>query len=704
MKKSELYEIRKKYFHTYWKYKLILWDKFNYDKLSNIMYLKRSGRNENDTYNDCIIMIDTETSKKDSKNPAPNHVCAFTVTIRAFDMNIVTLFGHRPDELIDCMDLIHENMQGLHTIFYCHNYPYDYVFCRKFMFAKWGTPEKVLNVKPHYPILMIFKNGIILKDSLILSQKSLERWANDLDVEHKKAIGKWDYDLIRNQDYQFNKNEREYIEHDTLAGVECIQKTMDALGKRIYSIPFTATGIPREQVQKIGKEYQAHEMFQKLSPNYLVYKIFEAAFHGGYVHGNRYYINELIEGLIDAYDFASSYPFCILAEKFPMSAWEEWRDCSIDEILSSADNYAFVCKLILHDFELKDKFNPMPALQFSKMINPINCILDNGRVLKGSYAEIYLTSADLRVIKSQYQAAHHICVEVYCSRLDYLPRWFTDYVYSLFQAKTYLKCGDPVEYSLSKAKLNSCYGMMVQKAIQEDIQEDYLTGEYKVEHDEEFTFTEEEMKLYMKYINNHNKVLPYCWGIFVTSYAFEHLFELGACAGTWLYSDTDSCYGQNWDMKKLEAYNNKCKDKLRANGYGPVIRNDREYWLGIAEHDGSYSEFKMMGAKRYAGRSIDDGEIHITVAGVPKKKGALCLDNDLNNFAPGFIFHGTKTGKRQHTYFYADDIYTDENGNITGDSIDLNPCDYLLDMVRIDDFDAIMTDEIEVIDYEQKEE
>ena len=82
----------------------------------------------------------------------------------------------------------------------------------------------------------------------------------------------------------------------------------------------------------------------------------------------------------------------------------------------------------------------------------------------------------------------------------------------------------------------------------------------------------------------------------------------------------------------------------------------------------------------------------------------MCLDNDLNNFKPGFIFLGTKTGKKQHTYFYTDDIYTDENGNITGDSIDLNPCDYLLDMVRIDDFDAIMTDEIEVIDYEQKEE
>ena len=47
------------------------------------------------------------------------------------------------------------------------------------------------------------------------------------------------------------------------------------------------------------------------------------------------------------------------------------------------------------------------------------------------------------------------------------------YVYELFKNKTMLKGGDPVDYALAKAKLNSLYGMCVQKAIQQDIVEDY---------------------------------------------------------------------------------------------------------------------------------------------------------------------------------------------------------------------------------------
>ena len=45
---------------------------------------------------------------------------------------------------------------------------------------------------------------------------------------------------------------------------------------------------------------------------------------------------------------------------------------------------------------------------------------------------------------------------------DYLPRWYTDYVFECFKDKTMLKGGDPVAYALAKAKVNSLYGMMVQ--------------------------------------------------------------------------------------------------------------------------------------------------------------------------------------------------------------------------------------------------
>ena len=60
------------------------------------------------------------------------------------------------------------------------------------------------------------------------------------------------------------------------------------------------------------------------------------------------------------------------------------------------------------------------------------------------------------------------------------------------------------------------------------------------------------------------------------------------------------------------------------------------------------------------------------------KSGYKCLNDNIDNFTDGLIFSGSVTGKKTHTYFYVDDIYTDEKGNLTGDSIDLSECDYLL--------------------------
>lgn len=700
MNRQELYDLRKEKVQKR-KYVMCYWEKYNYTFLQNIMYVYRSGRGSNASYDDCIIMLDTETSKKDSSKVAENHVVAFTISIRAFNHNIVTLWGRRPDDCISCITNIMENLSGDHTVIYVHNLSYDYVFLRQFLMQSYGRPVKQLNVKSHYPILIEYQNGLILKDSLILSGCKLEKWASDLNVEHQKAVGKWDYDKIRTQNEHFSSDELNYIENDTLAGVECIDALMQQLNKRIYSIPYTMTGIPREECYKRGSPYHAHDLFTKLSPSYDIYKILEQfVFHGGYTHADRHFINEVIEN-VRCYDFTSSYPYCMLAFKFPMTRFEKYGDCSSDDILKHSDKYAFFFKLVLYKFKLKDPFTSMPVLQFSKGQNMINCVMDNGRVLCGGYMEIWVTEQDLDIIRRQYDIEKHICLDVYYSEKDYLPRWFTDYVYELFKNKVMLKGGDPVDYALSKARLNSLYGMCVQKAIQQDIEEDYETGDFSIKEQDDEEYYEE------KYINNRRKILPYMWGCWVTAYALYNLFSLFECVADAdgysqpIYADTDSCYAHAWNDEKIVAYNEGCKQKLLKNGYGPVLRNGKEHWLGVAVSDGDkdlYTEFKVQGAKRYCGRSKEDGNIHITVAGVPKN-GAACLNDDIDNFTKGFIFPGIKTGKKTHTYFF-NDIYTDSKGNITGDSIDLSPCDYLLDDIPVYDFERIFEEEIEVQTYE----
>lgn len=687
MKRSKLVQIRTEWFNNIWKYHIFHHSNFNYQILDKILYIKRSGRGDNDKYNDIWIMLDTETSKK-SGDTQDNHVCMWTISLRAFGVNIATIWGRKPSTCIETALKIHERLQGDKTIFYVQNLSYDWVFLRKFFFNLMGFPVRQLNTKPHYPINIEFSNGIILKDTLILSQRSLEKWAIDLNVEHKKAVGSWNYDQIRNQDRIYTYDELHYAENDTLAGVECLDATCTNLKKHIYSMPYTATGIPRNEMQLRGKAEHAHDWYLRMVFTYQQQIKGEKVYHGGYTHANRHYVNLLISGLTECYDFASSYPFILLSEKFPGEKFTSMPNMSISEILRDSENNAYMFKLILIKPSLKYDQIEMPTLQFSKAVKCINPILDNGRVLAADYIEIYLTELDLEIIAGQYDYESEICVEVEASHKDYLPRWFTDYVFELFEKKTMLKGGDPVLYSISKAALNSLYGMSVQKPIKDNIIEDYETGDNIVQ----LVDPEEG---YNKHVKKYTSVLPYQIGIWVTAAAFRNLFRLGKCCDIWLYSDTDSCYGQNWNKTAINTYNDQCKDKLIKNGYGPVVRNGREYWLGVAEFDGAYSEFKIMGAKRYCGRYVEDGKLHITVAGVPKT-GAECLNDDINNFAPGFIFSGSVTNKKTHTYIFKEEVYVDEHGNETGDSVDLSQCDYLLDAVNVHTWDDILSRKIEV--------
>lgn len=698
-------------------YKMLHWTDYNYEELSSILCFKKSGPKGNGkTYNDVFIMADTETSKKrpdstlkkyDKKRNVTqiqyvgtnNHVCAWSIAIRAFDTNIVTLWGHRPDTLVTCIEKIHAAMPGDNTIIYWHNMPYDYVFERKFFFVKWGTPKKVLNVKPHYPIYLTFENGIMMKDSLILAQRRLEKWADDLDVEHKKAVGSWEYNKIRSQQEVFSEDELKYIECDVLAGVECLNKTADALGKRVYTLPYTATGIPREEVKKRGKKAHAHNEFLRQAPDYELYCILEQVYHGGFTHANRH----LIEVIVNAfcYDESSAYPYQLLTMKAPAEKFTKLgKDVKIKYILHNSNEYGFIFKLTLAKFELKDKYFPMPPLQLSKCTKTVNCVVDNGRIIQGEYAEIWLNEIDLELINRYYSIGGNLCTDVYYAYKTYLPKWFTDYVYQCYYDKTMLKGGDPVAYAIAKAKLNSLYGMACMKNVKIPIEEDYLTGEYENKKD----VNPEE--LYNKYVNNYETVLPYVWGIWCTSGALSQLFKLGECTAAgqhWVYSDTDSCYSTGFDKAKIKAFNDECKQNLINRGYGAVMFKGREYWLGIAEHNPDedvHPEFVTVGAKRYAYTNTD-GSVHITCAGVPKKNGAKCLKGDIKNFKANLVFDGPTTGKSMHTYFYVDNIYTDSKGNLTGDSINLSPCDYLLDSVHVVDWEKFFEEDIFIQVYDE---
>lgn len=684
----------------------VYWEDYKYNWLSNIETEYRFSKKQKKTLNSIFIMLDTETSKSKESGNNENHVVYFTISANYKGRDLFTLHGSKPSEAVLACQRLHNSMPGEQTFIYVHNLGYDWTFLRRFFFMNFGHPIRQLNTKSHYPIYIEFENGIILRDSLILAQRKLEKWGSDLKVKHQKAVGYWDYSKYRNQQEEYTEKEHQYAEFDTLCGVECLEATRQLLGKRVGSMPWTATGIPREEIRKRGKKNRAKDWFNRVIGDWQFQKQLEATYHGGFTHADRHYIGHIFRlkngSYVQCFDFASSYPFCLLAKKYPAERFFSVPNTQKENIIKDSEDYAFCFKFIAIGVKLKDDSIPMPALQFSKCVKSVNDVTDNGRILCADYIEIYLTEQDLIVINEQYDFKGSLCIEVMCSKKDYLPRWFTDYVFELFENKTKLKGGDKVLYSLAKALLNSLYGVTVQRPVKDDIIEVYepeliddIRNVWKTEkHDTDY---EEQ---YNKWKESRNNILPYFIGVWVTAYAFRNLFELGKCVkegSIWIYSDTDSGYSNGWDLEKVNAYNEKCKQELLANGYGCVYHMGREWWLGVAETDGDndlYSEFVTVGAKRYCGRNKADNEIHITVAGVPKK-GSECLNNDIKQFKKGFIFPGTKTGKLTHEYIY-NEIHTDSDGNEIGDSINLTPCDYLLDDVLITEWESLITDDIDI--------
>lgn len=687
-------------------YELTEYTNFDYSILNNCETVRTSGKKPH-TVNQAIIMFDTETTKL-YDNPVVNGkigavvnaVIAFTVSIRCFGINICTLYGHTPTQLTDCLTRVRKALAGDKVLMYAHNLAYDYTFCRRFFFREWQKPVKFLATKPHYPVNVEFENGIALRDSLALAQRSLDRWAKDMNVPHQKALGKWDYSKRRTQNHEFTADELEYIEHDTLAGVECLDYLRLSLGVATLEKYYTATGIPRRDVKRVGKDEYANKLFSRCVPDYDTYRKLEKCFHGGFTHANRSIVEETIKGRVECYDFASSYPFVMCSEKYPMTPFVKVCDAEVSEILDNADEYAFIFKFEASNITLKDPYFPMPCLQKSKAIDLYGYSEDNGRLLCADYFSAYITEQDLKVISQLYTWDSAYCTEVEYSVKEYLPKWFTDYVYKLYYDKCTLKGVDNLLYALSKAKLNSLYGLCATRSIREDNAEDYDTGEYYIPDK-----TEEQIKEdYNNYCMSHDNVLLFQWGVYVTAYAFKNLFTLGInCVdyehgGIWCYSDTDSCYSTLWDPEKVNAYNEQCIKKMSANGYEPVVYNGKTFSLGVATFDGAYTEYRTLGAKRYCGRSVEDNKLHLTLAGVPKK-GVECLHDNINEFTTGAVFDGVTTGKLGHFYLLHD-IYNID-GYEVADSIDLNPCDYLLTAIERDN--AWLNSEITIPYFDEDE-
>lgn len=126
--------------------------------------------------------------------------------------------------------------------------------------------------------------------------------------------------------------------------------------------------------------------------------------------------------------------------------------------------------------------------------------------------------------------------------------------------------------------------------------------------------------------------LSFSYGVWVCAWARNNLLEnLIKLDKNVLYADTDSLklFG-DYDKSVIDNYNKSVVEKIEKvcnernidiNKFKPKDFKGKEHLLGVFDNDGNYSSFITQGAKKYAYVDKKDNEIHITVAGVPKKRG-----------------------------------------------------------------------------------
>lgn len=535
---------------------------------------------------------------------------------------------------------------------YVHNLAYEWEFIRT-AFPKWQYDDDIFFVDSRKPLYAVYDDAIEFRCSYLLSNMSLRTYLKRWNVEHKKT--ELDYEKVRYPWTELTEQEIEYCLNDVQGLGEAIRKEMYSNGDTVATIPYTSTGYIRRDVIQI-MQGRKQWMKKTLAP-FNIYSLLREAFRGGDTHANRYYVMDIIEN-VKSYDFSSSYPYELCSRLYPLGEWKQFKGQIFElEEMAKKINSAYICKVRLKEVRLKDKYNGMPYLPYSKMDKCVDWRLDNGRVLSCKECYITITDIDYKIIKEEYNIGFIEVIEAYTSEYRKLPKDIINYIVELFEKKTSLKgSDDPFEkemYMKSKNKINAMYGLTVQDPVA--IQELYSVTDDVYYIDDRYTKEE----LYQDYLDSFTG-LPYQVGVWVTAYARYDLKQLQKIgAKSVIYVDTDSVKLKKPDkavINAIELFNNERKiDKLSA-----VDRNGKVHYMGLAEFEGEYSKFITGGAKKYA--DVINGKFEITIAGVPKRIGAEMMQN-IGNFKEGFIFKNCKNGIKYSEWTKKDCKIIDVDGH-----------------------------------------
>lgn len=631
------------------------------DKHKDIKFIKQRRKGE---IANAPFSFDIETSSfYDTKNNKTAIMYAFAVGI--VDSCII---GRTWEEfLFICKRLV--SFYGLNLkrriIIYIHNLEFEFQFMRKYF--SW---DKVFAMDSRDVLFAITRDGIEFRCSYHLSGYSLEKTLEHLQ-HHKieKLVGDLDYSLIRHSKTPMTEKELAYLRNDVLGLLAYIDEKIDEEGN-ITKLSLTQTG----EVRKLCKSYcypkgknkgntfwNYRNIINKLTINSVKeYYMMKDSFAGGFTHANAWRVGKVYQN-VSSYDFTSSYPAVLVAEKYPMGAGEKIVIKNKKQFEENLSTYCCVFKITFEEIEsaiLQEHYISTSHLLFSEGV-----VEDNGRLVKAKKITIVINEIDYKIISKAYKRKKESVSTFYRYVKGYLPKPLILAILTLYKDKTELKdiIGREKEYMHTKEKLNAIFGMCVTNIVRDEII--YEDDEWTKEEND----TEDIVEILEKYNKSFNRFLFYLWGVYCTAYArFNLWLGIFALGMDYIYSDTDSLKYLNYEKHQefFIKYNALQRKKLEIvmkyhnldfSLVEPTTIKGNKKLLGEFDYEGEYQMFKTLGAKRYL--TYKDDKLKLTCSGVNSKyaipyllKKYESVEGVFNAFEDELEIPAGYTGKQIHTY------------------------------------------------------
>lgn len=614
-------------------------------------------------YMDCVCAFDIETSTLPDMEQAIMYIWQFQID------DYCTVIGRTWEEYFEFMRRIREEIRPNLLCIYVHNLSFEFQFLKgRYDFET----DEVFAVDSRKVLKCTMFNTFEYRCSYLHSNMSLDAFTHRMGVPDAK-LHDFDYDKIRYPWTPLSEDELAYCVNDVRGLVQALKKEMSMDGDTLYTIPLTSTGYVRRDCKKAMEGFN-HRQLAEILPDENVYLLLREAFRGGNTHANRWYAGDILHD-VHSIDLVSAYPSVMINYEFPMGQFVNVGELEIEKLLDLVyhKKKAVLFRIALHDVKLISRYTGAPYLSRDKCRNIQGGHFDNGRILDAEYLETTLTDIDLQIVLNQYDFSGSHVWDVHYTKYGKLPEMFRSVILQYFDTKTKLKRnpGDPENeeqeyfYQKSKNKLNSLYGMTAQDPAK--ISTIFTEGEFVIKDESIVDILKKNYK---------RAFLSYAWGVWVTARCRWVLQQgIDAAGDRFVYCDTDSV--KTIGTVDMTEYNERTKQLAIMNGGTAMDSTGKVHYLGLFEDEtvNGYADFVTLGAKKYA--YVEDGKLHITIAGVAKKKGAVEL-GDIHNFRPGFIFRdagGTESVYNDKVHY---EYFIDGRTLLITDNIVIRPSTYEL--------------------------